>query len=931
MSTSSTASRHDDRTRRESHDLYTLNAASQDSTLQAILQLFKSLMGGDSPFLQELALLANAVTGLGNGGVSSHAQVTTAVRRHGITGMSFPGTPGTIGGADIVSESAAAAIHKQVMSTFLDPVTKQTTGQARGLSQEELGKAVALAIRSGHGSQGAIVAQGEDGSVSVGGEGQAAALSKFEGEVGKTASLLKSIKSFLGSPALQNLDSTIGDLFGGSSGLSALGTSGAQAQLQRMMTFSNVMSPEDPNKSMSFLVDGIAAGVAQNFAGPGVGAEEAKARYGTAGTTSAVNLGIDGRAGARGSAAAARAEKPEDYIGERSLEDITESRTTLTGTIMREEQELMVASYRAKLGNADAKKEYKVLEQNLVAAGNDNEKVFQARTALSNFVIEQSGGLTVEGHDLTAIARSAGVQKTQSAAAYKIMQKRSGEVASQTLVEESGALGMTPQEAATVATGFVNLTGVQQTHLQELVQTGKIEGAGGAKEYIQKELKSTLENTGINVEAFTTRITSGAYAGKKADRLHMAAQIVNQIPHFVSAGDAAAEQRTQLLQSYRDIKGASDSPDVIEDLISGALGQATYTDSQVLRAMEGSSAGAELDTDEKGDIKDTKANREKMRGITGEDYDLSDPVEAERARQTLEERGAKFDPKTGKTTLAADGALGGAVERFQLDKEGKIAATAANAAELNRLTGSKDFTAKSLAEDGGQTAMEALKERGKISIEGTGVDGKDELLFATTKEFDKTSKEMTTKGQQNYLDQLADLTGKDHVKWDPSKGGVDGKGLTQEDYEKAKKDMLSGFDSGKANSALATAQEELGSGDKATEERGQNRIDLLKDVLGSDAMSDSQKEAYSLNLEKQIAEETASMRAISDNPALYEGGDTDGKLTVEGQRDFDASFKKKKGMEELYDTMGKGKGEVTQQVMRVVNLIVNGMTPNPKD
>lgn len=969
---------------------YSLYAASQDSTLQAILLILQRLMGGDSPMTKELGMLANAFSGLGNGGASSHAQIAAAVRRYGVLGSSSDGRTGTIGGADMVSGAAASALHKSMMGRFLDPYSKQTTGAARGLSQGELGQAAALALRNGAGMSGTAFSQGADGTISVGGapgSSHAGALRQMETEVGKAAGLLRTIKSFLGSPALQNLDTTLQDLFGGS--VQAMGGTGrAQAKLQQMMTISKLHNPENPMKMFNMIHDGVGRSVAQAFGGPGMSPEEARFRYRAAGSMVQNDIASRGLAANSHYYGAEAGKDPSRYLGGPMLEDRMQAQAELVGGIARQEEERMVGSYVARTQGGASAQEFDRLSNNLTRTGGDPIRAAKARADLAEYVYRRSGR-TIGEHDLQGISEMPGVQADMAQRALEQMNTWGAGRVQDDLVENSKLFGVSGEVAGTAGFGFANLSSGQQAHLKGLLRDGN---RGDISNYIDKDLRGNLSKAGVNVDNFASQMY-GMTNEAGISSLSMMGAAAARNKHFVSTGALQEEQKNQLAKRMQELTGTEASPDVLRDLISGIAGQREFSDGQVLRSMQGgdltlasgwsglventpdnqaalhalginanlsteegqSAAGsalyarggrlesvqraalsiegdkksnkafAHLDLDAAGNYANTAANREQLQRTLGSGVDLSDAAGLADVKKRLGEMGVTSTPYEAHQirTSSGDGEKRG-LKTGLYDEKG-LRDTPGNRELLYSLIGDAAYSIDLSQPAGQQQALGILQEHGALTLEGVGKDGTGNFLWANTDDLDAQRGAMSTQAQRAYLEQVRGIT--------DSKAEIDWKGGTPEQLAEKVKAMAEGADPDKLSGKIADLAEKAGSTN--TKEASKAKADL--DIIGTvgAGMSEENRERLLNDLDTKREAKQKEIQDIIDNKDSYKepekgGGQGNENLTADAQKKLSQGYKRKAALDSAFKVMSGGKESNTVGSMIVTLLKVMGIDPDSK-
>jgi hypothetical protein len=605
---------------------YSMYAASMDSTLQALFDFLRTSLGGGARggIMGELGLLSNAISGLGNNSLSAQMSVNAGLRRYGAVGIGESGQYGSVGGADIVTSRLGAALYKDTKAAFSDPITGLPSGAAAGLNHKEFGQAMGLTMQLGKQYAGGAIASGVDsGTPSL-------MIENFKAEVGKTAALLQSVKGFLGSGALENLNRTMTDLFGGG-GLQAMGTNQARAELLRMQSFSNLVSPENPMAAFNFLSDGVGRGITQAFA-PGMSPQEANYRYRGIATPAMLDLSLAAYKGATQSGAIAGRSPEDRFVRRRGLEDIAQARVDVTGQIAREEEELAVASFVSRMQGGEARKEYENLAQRLVEAGSDNVAVANARGALGEYVQRRSGR-SVGQHDLLGIYESEGVQYDIGREAYRMTSTRSGQATGRMLETNSRLLGMTPEQARVAGAGFANLSVADQAGMLNAVDGRDTEAI---REMMRGSAGAALRAAGINERAFESHMTGGMMTREKLER---AARLAETSPHFVSAGELVKGREELFTQTIKGLTGARRDPDLLDQIVAGMSGEPTVTDGQVLRSLvDDGKRGLNLSM-AKGEIENTKANRDAISEEVGFPVDLSSKEGQMRALAALQKKG----------------------------------------------------------------------------------------------------------------------------------------------------------------------------------------------------------------------------------------------------------------------------------------------------
>lgn len=620
-------------------------ATAEDPDVSSFAKLIGQKFGGGDDAVDALKAILSilqAAFGMQNKGVVMAESIRGGLMNFGAPGIMPGGQLGVINGRDVASYYASEAVKRELVSEFTNPVTGRTNALAHGLNVAELGKAAKLAFESGEQFKGGPMFESEtvtkdsllkmqqskdpavreeaktlqEGSIRqrVTPDGKRQAVKMFE----EYASTLGSIKEVLGSKALDDVENTMNELFGGS-----IQKYGVKAARMRMLQI-KALGETSFGGGVAGSTAAAAALAASADAGlavwaPELSPEAARQQFGTLVSHGAIYAQrMAAAAGAAGALNQAEASKGGFFTRTPTPSDVARTEPQVIATIQKQEPELVAAQFslqkRGNAATAEQKSELRGLEEAFVSAGGDEKKLATARLGLSAFVSKISGGQSVG----TVIARAGGIERTyqqlsaenaernanvvsrNSTARYEDLQydqfasdtnyntKEFGNLDKNT----AGLLGRSITSLSATTTGeladIVDRTADPST--REMQLRDYFDNHKSAKEALSGSMRGSPEEQKAQMDQFYSALANKG-SGLLVRKMKTDQNSTEDLRTFVSREDVMAETKKNHAAYWKTKQqnATATTGDAMDEFMKGLTGQHDWTDDEVIRAVEDNS------------------------------------------------------------------------------------------------------------------------------------------------------------------------------------------------------------------------------------------------------------------------------------------------------------------------------------------------------
>jgi hypothetical protein len=635
-----------------SYDLY---AAQSDPLTVAISKLLTAITGLEDSFTKDITLLVQSLMGNANPTVGVARTVHAGIMRHGAP-MSYGGsTLGMVGGHDVATYHAGQAFMRDVMGSFQGP-TGLPNYRAHGLNQQQMQQAAALAFRGGEQYRGGQMFNESGGEVRIN-PGAAERMKKY---VEDSASTLSMIRDVMGSKALDDLEKTMSQVFGGS--ITEVGTRAARMRMMHLKAMTTGSFGGNVEAAAAFSRTN-ADFISMGMGGGQMGLAEARTAFGTSANVLAAM--VDRRVLAGGRATVANSAIMSGITGgpnvSRSLEQIAQDTASQTGMIAGEERELQVLNFLegTMQFNERESRQARNLRQELINAGSDPVKIEAARNRMEEFIGRKGMKTTGQFYDqygAEEIARR-GIKTTT---AGEIQARRTVDMAVDDLLRD--------ERFGTAAYGRMSDAGVDVFGRGVLAlgatEVAALDAALGLEGPAREKAIAELMNNGDVSRAFRQAgIKSGDFSAvaQGATRQALATTLLtgemNNVTPFM---EEQREKEKALRLAIKDhTYGYRNQGDAVTEFMKGLFNVADPTAQQIIdKEMEREMNDVQrLDSDIHGNLRSTRDNFGKLQKILGNDFGVrsfeefhnrlrNDPTFQMEMMDKLKEKGA-FSIGTG--------------------------------------------------------------------------------------------------------------------------------------------------------------------------------------------------------------------------------------------------------------------------------------------
>lgn len=695
---------------------YKMFAANDDMGLNQMAEVLASKLGESfrGP-IKDLGMMLQSMLGMGNKGVSSAVSVLGGMQSYGAPGMVAGMGSGLIGGRDVATTYAAAAVNRNIMQQFHDPVTGSVSPMAHGLNQAQMGQAMALSMSTGMqysagnifeartADRDYIARLKREGAETAARTGNKSMLthanSLREGqtdfilnEAGKrkmtqgaeeAASVLGAINDVMGSTALKNLEDSMQKLFGGSA--AQYGMRAARVKMLNLQASSSYYGEGDAGVKAAIAAQQTTAG----FINTGNSVTDMM----SAGSVEKMT-----RAAARNSMVEAGVAMGLGYSKRvQTHAEIAQNLGIKTGKIGRQEEEFVFAEAAltsAGGGTAEQKRLMKEAYAEMQAAGSDVTKITAAREKARS--VSASVGISGEqlgGFDEAHASLSGEASERLSNMHTGALQSRMSSLLRRRFTEDrrfTSAMGLTADQSGAFGMGVANMNPMLRTELGRIMSMDPEQKALALADFrdANPELESQI---GPDFKKFMDVAGSAKLSRDQIETFANAPTSYKDHKGFISA---YAQQETAKTEFHNMLLAQSNSQlpnrDIMAKMMEGIVGKRTFSMSETMNYMlskkDPALASLEMDGDY---LKDSESNLAALKGVLGDD---------EFERLGLNQSGALSDKakaqevymeigKSGRGILLAEGKMHVAQKDAVLKANSSLTSEAIRG-ELKVLTGS---------------------------------------------------------------------------------------------------------------------------------------------------------------------------------------------------------------------------------------------------